>query len=120
MARYKEYDFSQGKFIPVHFDKQILPGAFEYTLHFLIDNIVEWGRITDSFACEYREKCLRHPERQEYRKVYFFVGSAVGKAETYTQKMKRKIDSLKGRLIYNRRLGISEPPLAHTNNYEPS
>jgi len=38
MARYKEYDYSQGKFIPVHFDKQILPGTFEYTLHYLIDN----------------------------------------------------------------------------------
>jgi hypothetical protein len=29
MARYKEYDYSQGKFIPIHFDKQILPGTFE-------------------------------------------------------------------------------------------
>ena len=38
MARYKEYDYSQGKFIPVHFDKQILPGTFEHTLHYLIDN----------------------------------------------------------------------------------
>lgn len=27
MARYKEYDYSQGKFIPIHFDKQILPGT---------------------------------------------------------------------------------------------
>jgi hypothetical protein len=24
MARYKEYDYSQGKFIPIHFDRQIL------------------------------------------------------------------------------------------------
>ena len=38
MARYKEYDYSQGKFIPVHFDKQIIPGTFEHTLHYLIDN----------------------------------------------------------------------------------
>lgn len=41
MARYKEYDYSQGKFIPVHFDKQILPGTFEYTLHYLIDNEID-------------------------------------------------------------------------------
>jgi hypothetical protein len=27
--------------------------------------------------------------------------------------MRRKIDSLRGRLIYNRRLGIAEPPFAH-------
>jgi hypothetical protein len=25
MVRYKEFDYSQGKFIPIHFDRQILP-----------------------------------------------------------------------------------------------
>ena len=38
MARYKDYDYSQGKFIPIHFDQQILPGTFEYSLDYLIDN----------------------------------------------------------------------------------
>ena len=33
MASYKDYDYSQGKFIPIHFDRQILPGTFEYSLH---------------------------------------------------------------------------------------
>ena len=41
MARYKEYDYTQGKFIPIHFDKQILPGTFEYTLHYLINNEID-------------------------------------------------------------------------------
>jgi len=41
MARYKEYDYSQGKFIPIHFDKQVLPGTFEYSLHYLIDNEID-------------------------------------------------------------------------------
>ena len=41
MARYKEYDYSQGKFIPIHFDRQILPGTFEYSLHYLIDNEID-------------------------------------------------------------------------------
>jgi len=41
MARYKEYDYSQGKFIPIHFDRQILPGTFEYSLHSLIDNEID-------------------------------------------------------------------------------
>ncbi|MBI4691024.1 MAG: transposase [Nitrospirae bacterium] len=41
MARYKEYDYTQGKFIPVYFDKQILPGTFEYTLHYLIDKEID-------------------------------------------------------------------------------
>src|SRR4030042_6629171 len=41
MARYKDYDYSQGKLIPIHFDRQILPGTFEYSLHYLIDNEID-------------------------------------------------------------------------------
>jgi transposase len=67
------------------------------------------GRLTDCRVCELREKCLRHPDRTEARQVYFFQGNAGTKPETFTQKMKRKIDSIKGRLIYNRRLGTAEP-----------
>jgi transposase len=71
------------------------------------------GRKTDCRVCELREKCLRNPERTEARQVYFFQGRAGSKPETFTEKMKRKIDSLKGRLMYNRRLGTAEPPFAH-------
>ena len=67
------------------------------------------GRKTDCRVCELRERCLRHPDRTEARQVAFFQGSVESKAETFTQKMKRKIDSVKGRLIYNRRLGTAEP-----------
>jgi transposase len=67
------------------------------------------GRKTDCRICELRKKCLRHPDRTESRQVYFFQGSVKSKPETFTQKMKRKIDSVKGRLIYNRRLGTAEP-----------
>ena len=67
------------------------------------------GRLTDCRICELREKCLRHPDRTESRQVYFFQGQSEKKPETFTQKMKRKIDSIKGRLIYNRRLGTAEP-----------
>ena len=31
------------------------------------------GRKTDCRVCEFREKCLRHPDRTEERQVYFFV-----------------------------------------------
>jgi transposase len=41
MARYKAYDYSQGKFIPIDIDRQILPGTFEYSLHYLIDNEID-------------------------------------------------------------------------------
>ncbi len=71
------------------------------------------GRKTDCRICELRERCLRHPDRTEARQVYFFQGSAGSKPETFAQKMKRKIDSIKGRLIYNRRLGTAEPVFAN-------
>jgi len=67
------------------------------------------GRKTDCRVCELRERCLRHPDRTEARQVYFFQGSVESKPETFTQKMKRKIDSIRGRLIYNTRLGTAEP-----------
>jgi transposase len=67
------------------------------------------GRLTDCRICELREKCLRHPDRTEARQVYFFQGRSEKKPETFTEKMKRKIDSIKGRLIYNKRLGTAEP-----------
>ncbi len=71
------------------------------------------GRLTDCRMCELREKCLRHPDRTEARQVYFFQGSAESRPETFTQKMKRKIDSVKGRLIYNKRLGTADTVFGH-------
>lgn len=41
MARYKKYSYAQSKLIPIHFDNQILPGTFEYTLNYLIDNEID-------------------------------------------------------------------------------
>ncbi len=41
MARYKHYDYTQGKFIPIQFEKQILPGTFEYSLHYLTENEID-------------------------------------------------------------------------------
>src|SRR5688500_17551403 len=41
MARYKHYDRGQMKLLPVSFERQILPGSFEYTLNELIDNEVD-------------------------------------------------------------------------------
>ncbi len=64
---------------------------------------------TDCAVCPLRKKCLRYPDRSETRQVYFFRK----KPESFTERMKQKIDSLKGRLIYNRRLATVEPVFAH-------
>ena len=71
------------------------------------------SRKTDCRVCEVRKKCLRNPERSETRQVYFFTGQSKQAQETFTTKMKRKIDSIEGRLIYNKRLGTAEPVFAN-------
>lgn len=63
---------------------------------------------TDCAVCSLRKQCLRYPDRSQTRQVYFFR-----KPESFTEKMRQRIDSLKGRLIYNRRLPTVEPVFAH-------
>ena len=41
MARYKHYDYAQTKLLPVSYERQILPGTFEHTLSFLIENKID-------------------------------------------------------------------------------
>ena len=41
MPRFKDYDYNQMKMIPLSFDKQILPGSFEYSLCYLIDHEID-------------------------------------------------------------------------------
>jgi transposase len=71
------------------------------------------SRKTDCRVCEVREKCLRNPETSEVRQVCFIQGRVSDITETFTEKMRKKVDSIKGRLLYNRRLGTAEPPFAH-------
>jgi hypothetical protein len=71
------------------------------------------GNKSDCRDCALRAECLRHPERTVERQVALFIGRAKGKPETYSAKMKRKIDSDLGRHRYGRRLGIVEPVFAN-------
>lgn len=63
--------------------------------------------------CTLREKCLRHPDKTPVRQVVFFTGRTTDKPETYTAKMKRKIDTEHGRYQYGRRLAVAEPVYAN-------
>lgn len=66
--------------------------------------------------CALREKCLRHPSRTPVRQVVFFTGETTAKSETYTAKMKRKIDTDVGRYQYSRRLAVAEPVFANLSS----
>lgn len=64
-------------------------------------------------ACEQRPQCLRHPDRTEARQVAFFLGRCERAPETFTEKMKRKVDTAWGRFVYSKRIGTVEPAFAN-------
>jgi hypothetical protein len=73
MARYKEYSYSQGKFIPIHFGKQILPGTFEYTLNYLIDNELDLSIFDKKYKNnDTGASCIRFCNSVENRSVWLF------------------------------------------------
>jgi transposase len=71
------------------------------------------GAKRDCGPCPLRHRCLKHPDRTATRQVVFFLGRAKGKPETYSARMKRKIDTEYGRYLYGRRLGTVEPVFAN-------
>ncbi len=70
------------------------------------------GTQSTCVSCEFRAKCIRNPEKTVIRQVAYFAGRT-GDGPTFTDRMKRKIDSKLGRVLYGMRLAISEPPFSH-------
>jgi transposase len=71
------------------------------------------GAKRDCGPCQLRSRCLKNPNQSTTRQVYFFGNRSAQAPETFTAKMKRKIDSLTGRHIYSQRLGTVEPVFAN-------
>jgi len=71
------------------------------------------GPQSACFFCELRAKCLRNPSGNGTRQVAYFTGRTKGDVATYTQWMKKKIDSDQGRAIYSKRIGTVEPVFAN-------
>ncbi len=65
------------------------------------------GARRDCVPCTHRNRCLRTPDKTKTRQVSFFHGK-VGQ-ESYTDKMKLRIDSPQGRALYGGRFGTVEP-----------
>jgi hypothetical protein len=67
------------------------------------------GAQRDCVPCGQRERCLRTPEKTRTRQVTFFRGKQADGQESYTHKMKVRIDSPEGRIQYGRRFATVEP-----------
>ncbi|TAK82797.1 MAG: IS1182 family transposase [Betaproteobacteria bacterium] len=70
------------------------------------------GAKRDCVPCHLREQCLRYPDRTQTRQVAFFDKNQ-GSPLRYTERMKRAIDSDRGRKLYGRRIAIVEPVFAN-------
>ncbi len=67
------------------------------------------GALRDCVPCTLRAKCLRTPEKTKARQVCFFRGKADAGAESASERMKRAIDSERGRALYGGRFATVEP-----------
>lgn len=65
------------------------------------------GALRDCGTCTQRERCLQKPDTTRVRQVSFLKGKAAG--ESFTDKMKQRIDSPEGRARYGRRFATVEP-----------
>lgn len=67
------------------------------------------GALRDCGPCNERAQCLRKPDTTPARQVSFFRGRAPGGAASYSDRMKRAIDSERGRALYGGRFATVEP-----------
>lgn len=67
------------------------------------------GALRDCGPCTLRDKCLRKPETTKTRQVSFFYGKTPGGKVSYIERMKRAIDSERGRQLYGGRFATVEP-----------
>lgn len=75
------------------------------------------GRLTKCRHCDIKTQCMRNPESANTRKghgrqVSFILEKKQGKAN-YTDWMKHRVDSDKGKQIYNHRMSVIEPVFAN-------
>jgi transposase len=67
------------------------------------------GTRRDCLPCLQRAQCLRTPATTKVRHVTFFRGRLEPKEESYTARMKQRIDAPEGRLRYGQRFATVEP-----------
>ena len=75
------------------------------------------GTKRDCVPCPVRQRCLKFPDRTPIRQVAFFHGHSDKQKDSLTQKMREKIDSALGKLIYDKRVGTVEPVFGNHRNH---
>jgi transposase len=73
------------------------------------------GRLSQCRGCDLKSKCMKNPASADHRKgqgrqVSFALAK---KKATFTDWMKHRVDSAKGKLIYSHRMSVVEPVFAN-------
>jgi transposase len=74
------------------------------------------GSKMNCVPCGLRAKCMKNPEQTVTRQFAYHTGLTEQKTKTFTQKMREKIDSVAGKLIYGRRMATVEPVFANVRS----
>ncbi|MCM2264640.1 MAG: hypothetical protein NDI73_05545 [Desulfuromonadales bacterium] len=53
MPRFIDYDYNQTVLLPVAFENQILPGTFEHSIHYLVDNQLLETQQIDAYVADH-------------------------------------------------------------------
>jgi hypothetical protein len=75
------------------------------------------ARDEDCRCCEQRQRCLRNPEAGRGRQLSRF-GRALVDASDPSERMRRAIDSPRGRRLYSRRIATVEPVFANIRHHK--
>ncbi len=71
------------------------------------------GRLTKCRTCNLKHRCMRNPDSANHRKGHgrqvSFLIKHNQRAPNYTDWMKHRVDSDKGKLIYSHRMSVVEP-----------
>ncbi|MBN4080600.1 transposase [Beggiatoa alba] len=71
------------------------------------------GRLTKCRACDLKHRCMHNPDSANHRKGHgrqvSFIINKGQRAPNYTDWMKHRVDSNKGKLIYSHRMSVVEP-----------
>ena len=70
------------------------------------------GHIENCLNCSLRAKCIRKKNTKARQVAKLDLDKVEGK-ESFTAKMKRIFDTVEGRSLYSKRMGIVEPVFGH-------
>ncbi len=108
-----EFDFDPVKKTCVCPAKERMWLCSEFTDQYGHEKLFFEGRLTKCRACHLKHRCMRKPDSANTRKGHgrqvSFIINESQRAPNYTDWMKRRVDSDKGKLIYSHRMSVVEP-----------